>query len=96
MVGRGVPTAPRRAGASPPYQIFRQSPELRVGFLSARIFSDAKYPRQHANDVAVENRRRLVEGDAANRAGGVTANARQREDVVEIIREFVGDDVRSL
>lgn len=69
-------------------QFCRQLPKLRVGFLFPRIFCDAKNPCQHADDVAVENRRRLVERDAANRAGGVTADARQREHVIEIIREF--------
>ena len=77
-------------------QIFRKPPKLRVGLLILRIFSDAENARQHANDVAVENGRRLVEGNAANRAGGVTADARQRKDIVEVVREFVGDDVRSL
>ena len=74
-------------------QFFRQLPELRIGSLFARIFCNAKHPRQHADDIAVEDWRRLVEGDAANRAGGVAADAGQREHVVEIIREFVGDDV---
>ena len=78
------------------HQFFRQPPELRVGFPFAWIFADAKNPRQHADDVAIENCRRLVEGDAANRAGGVTSNARQRENVVKVVWEFAGDDVRSL
>ena len=77
-------------------QFFRQLPKPRIGFLFLRIFSDAENAGQHADDIAVENRRRLVEGDAANRAGGVTANARQRENIVKVFREFVGDDVRSL
>ena len=77
-------------------QLFRQLPELRVGFLFARIFSDAKHPREDADDIAIENWCRLVEGDAPNRAGGVTADTGQGEHVIEIIREFVGDDVRSL
>ena len=64
-------------------QFFRQFPKPRVGFLFPRIFGDAENARQHADDIAVENRRRLVEGDAANRAGGVTADARQRENVVK-------------
>ena len=78
------------------HQFFRQPPELRIGFLLSRIFTDAKYPRQNADDIPVENRHWLVEGDAANRAGGVTSNARQRENVVKVVWEFAGDDVRSL
>ena len=69
-------------------QFFRQLPKPRICFLLLRIFPNAKNPRQHADDVAVENRRRLVEGDAANRAGGVTANARQRQNVIKVFREL--------
>ena len=77
-------------------QFLRQVPESGIGFPFARIFRDAENSREDADDVAVEDGRGLVEGDAANRAGGVTANSRQRENVVEVFREFVGDDVRSL
>ncbi len=77
-------------------QFFRQLPEPRVGFLFLRIFRDAKNSGQNADDIAIENRRGLVEGDAANRAGGVTADARQCENVVKVFGKFVGDDVRSL
>ena len=64
-------------------QFFRQLPEPRVGLFFLWIFRDAENARQHADDIAIENRRRLVEGDAANRAGGVTADSRQRENLVE-------------
>ena len=54
----------------------------------ARIGGDAVDAGQDADDVAVENGRGLIEGDAANRAGGVAANAGQREDGVESSREI--------
>jgi hypothetical protein len=40
-----------------PNQFFRQLPKPRVRFLLLRVFRDAKNPRQHADDIAVENRR---------------------------------------
>jgi hypothetical protein len=69
-------------------QFLRQLPKPRIGCLLLRIFGDAKNARQHADDIAVENRRGLVEGDAANRAGGVAADARQRENFIKIFRKF--------
>ena len=66
------------------HQFCRQFPKPRIRFLLLRIFGNAKNPRQHADDIAIQNRRRLVEGDAANRAGGVTADARQREDFFKV------------
>jgi len=79
---------PRIVGGSVSHQFFCQPPELRVGFLFARIFCNAENPRQYADDIAVKNWRRLVERDAANRAAGVTPDSRQRDHVVKIIREF--------
>jgi hypothetical protein len=69
-------------------QFFRQLPESRIRLLFVRIFSNAIHPRQHADDIAVENRCGLIEGDAANRAGGVTANPRQRENIFKLFREL--------
>ena len=77
-------------------QLFRQLPQPRVRFLFLRIFRDAEEARQDADDVAVENRRGLVEGDTANCAGGVTADAGQRQNLLELFWKLVGDDVRSL
>src|SRR5262245_14707204 len=56
------------------HELFGDSPEPRAGFLVAWIFFDPENPREHANDVAVEDRRRLIERDAADRSGGVAAN----------------------
>ena len=78
------------------HQFFRNLPQPRVRFLFLRIFRDAKNSGQHADHIAVQNRRGLVEGDAANRAGGVSADARQRQNLVEVFWKFVGDDVKSL
>ena len=69
-------------------QFFRQPPKQRVGFLFMRVFSNAKDSCQQANHIAIKNRHRLVEGDAANRAGGVATDTGQRENVLKIFREF--------
>lgn len=71
-------------------QLFGELPELGVGLLFARIGSNAVDARQHANNVAVEDGRGLIEGDAANRAGGVATDAGQGEDGVEGVRESEG------
>ncbi len=68
-------------------QFLRDAPELRVGFLLARVGGDAEDASQDARDVPVENRARLVEGDAGDCPGGVSANAGKREDVVKVFRE---------
>src|SRR5208282_4723156 len=47
------------------HKLLRQLPELHTCFPLFRIFPDAENPRQHADDIAVENRHRLVEGNAA-------------------------------
>ena len=46
---------------------------------------DAEKASQEAHDIAIENRARLMEGDAGNRAGGVAADAGKREDVIEVL-----------
>lgn len=69
-------------------QLFCVLPELGVGLLFARIGFDAVDAGQDADDVAVEDGCGLIEGDAANRAGGVTTNAGQGEDGVERLREL--------
>ncbi len=70
------------------HQLLRQFPKLCPGFLFLRILRHPKNAREHADDIAVQNGRRLVERNAANRAGGVTANARQREHVVKAPRKL--------
>ena len=77
-------------------QFFRQLPEPRVRLFLLRIFRDAKNSGKDADDIAIQNRRRLIEGDAANRAGGVTSDSGQCENIVKRFGKFVGDDVRSL
>ncbi len=59
-------------------------PELGVGFLFTRIGGDAEEAREDADDIAIKNGRGLIERDAANGAGGVAADAGQREDLVEV------------
>lgn len=65
------------------YQFLGESPEVGVGLFFARIGFDTVDAGQNADDVAVEDGRGLIEGDAANRAGGVTTDAGQGEDGVE-------------
>jgi len=78
------------------HQFFRQIPQPRVRFLFLWIFSNAKNSGENPDDVAIQNRRGLIEGDAANRARRITADSGQCQNVVKLIRKFVGDDVRSL
>ena len=75
--------SPRRG----PDQVLRELPEPGVGRTVARIFADAEEAGEHANDIAVEHRRGLVERNAANRAGGVTADAGQRHQFIELFRK---------
>lgn len=74
----------------------RKLPEPGVGWLLARIGPDAKKTGQHADDVAIENRTRLVEGNAGDCASRIATDARQGEDVVKVLRKIAimpGDDL---
>ena len=51
-----------------------------VGWLGAWVSSNSEEPGEHPNHVPIENRSRLIEGDAADRSGGVWANAGQLQD----------------
>ena len=64
-----------RPGVS--HQVFRQLPEPGVGRFFFWVFRDAKNPAQHADDIAIQQGGRLVEGDAANGPGGVAPDSRQ-------------------
>src|SRR5271157_3524770 len=68
-------------------QIPGQLPQGCVGLFVTGIAFDAENPAYHTNDVPVQNRRRLVEGDAADGPGGVSSNAGQRKNVIEISRK---------
>jgi hypothetical protein len=70
------------------HQFFRQLPQPGVPRLRLRIVRNAEKARQHADDIAVENGRGLIEGDAANRAGGLASDARQRQHVVKGLRKL--------
>ena len=88
--------SPRR-GAD---QVLREPPQPGVGLFPARIAADAEEAGQHANDIAVKHGRGLVEGDAANGAGGVTADARQGDHFLELFRKprvvLIDNDPRGL
>src|ERR1051325_1732763 len=89
-----------RCGLCVRHKFFRNLPERRVRLFLTRIFFDAEDSREHTNDIAVEDWCWLIERDAADRARGVTADARQREDVGEVFRKasaaLTFDELRSL
>src|SRR5205809_1127656 len=64
------------------------APKTRVGCLLARIVADAEKAGEDTDDVAVENGGGLVKADAANRAGGIAANAGQGENMIEVLRKL--------
>ncbi len=66
----------------------RESPKLLVRGPLFRIATKTEEPREHANDIPVDHGMRLVEGNAADRAGRVAANPGQREDRLKILRKF--------
>ena len=67
---------------------FGQVPEEVIrGFLTG-IIAHAEKPREDTHDIAIEERRGLVEGDATNGAGGVAADAWQGQDLVKCVREL--------
>ncbi len=63
-------------------------PNLGIRLLFTRISFDAVNTGQNADHVAVENRRGLIEGDAANRASSVAADPGEGENRVEGLWEF--------
>lgn len=69
-------------------QFFRELPELSVGLFFAWIGVDAVNTGQNTDDIAVQNGRGLIEGDAANRTSGVATDAWQGENGVESLREL--------
>ena len=70
-----------------PDQVLREPPEPGVGLFSARIFGDTEEAGEHANDIAVEDRSRLIERNTTDCAGGVTADAGQGDPFVELFRK---------
>ena len=68
-------------------ELFSEFPESVPGGLLSGILLDSKQATEDANDIAIENRRGLIERDAANRSGGVAADAGQFENVVECSRK---------
>lgn len=72
------------------------------GWRGLRVAGDAEGPGEHSEDVAVDGWRRVVEGDAADGAGGVGADAGQGEELdwigrdaaVEAAEDFGGGAVK--
>ena len=64
-------------------QFLRQLPEPGICLLFTRVGCDAENPREYPDDVAVENRTRLIKGNAQNNAYSITSHPRQGEHVVE-------------
>src|SRR5881394_3043320 len=52
-----------------------------------RIFGDAEDAGKHADGISVENWSRLIERNAADCTGGITADARQSQYIVELFRK---------
>ena len=65
-----------------------QRPQSAFGPGFRRIGCDAKNPRQDAGDIAVQHRRRLVKSDAVDRTCGVTPDARQCDNLIELSRKI--------
>src|SRR5690242_15551441 len=68
-------------------QSFRQSPKLRVHRFFFWITIETENAGKDADHISVQNRTGLVEGDAADGAGGVTPDARQFQDIFEYTGE---------
>src|SRR5206468_11968633 len=56
--------------------------------LFARIPGHAENAAENPRDIAVEDRHWLIERDAANGAGRVASDARQRQNIFESFREM--------
>jgi len=69
-------------------KLFRKLPEMLIDDSLSRITRYAEQASEHTNDVAVQNGPGLVEGNAADGAGGITADPREGEHVVKVFREF--------
>ena len=78
---------PGSRGSSHCCAISRKRSRVRPAEISAASLSD---PRDHAHHVAVQHRKRQVERDAADRRGGVIADARERPYAVVVPREAAG------
>src|SRR5882762_2855329 len=77
-----------RAGASLQHQGLGQTPKSEICLLCPRVTADSEYASQYADDVAIQNRFRLVKGDATNRSSRVPANSRQGQQVIKILRKL--------
>jgi len=70
------------------HQRLCDAPQASVGFGFAGIAGNSKQPGQNADNVAIENRLWLVEGNAADSAGGVAADSGQIEKRLEVLRHL--------
>ena len=79
-------------------QQLRESPQLFRSLAFLRVFGDPENPGEHAGDIAVEDRNRLIEGDAGDGARRVASNPGQIQHVLETFGEstvvIADDDVR--
>jgi hypothetical protein len=90
--GRPVPPGSAHSLGRPPVFLLLQAvrrfdqragqcPKQLPGRFLPGISTDAKQPGQHPNDVPVEHRHRLVEGNAADRPRAIAAHPRQRQEI---------------
>ena len=80
------------------HQLLRYFPKFLVDLRLAWISANPKKPSQHTHNIAVQNRLWLIEGNAANRPGGVSANAGKCQQLIELLRKpasvVAEDDLR--
>src|SRR5689334_14476851 len=69
------------------HELLGERPQLRVRLFFSRVFFYSEYTSQDSDDIAIQNRCGLVKRDAANGAGGVTANAGEGEHIFEFLRK---------
>jgi hypothetical protein len=69
-------------------KLLSKLPKALIDVSLSRISCDTKKAREHTNDVAVQNGFGLIEGNAADSAGGIAANARQGQQIIKVFREF--------
>ena len=70
------------------HERLRERPEVPLHRVALRIALADEHAEQHARDVGVENRRALAEREAADRAGGVGADALERQQRLLVGRQL--------
>jgi hypothetical protein len=91
---QGLVDLPARAGARGAglggafHEGLGDFPKPGIEWLGAGIAGEGEDPGQDAHHISVKDRSGLIEGDAADGAGGVTSNARKLENLGVILWEY--------